>query len=428
MSIAITRTIQVLEEIVQVLPVGTNLALLHLMWAMLNGSFLRSRGAVHGALVESGFTPGQVRRSWAALRYGVWSIPELVERWRAIVLREGRWQPREYDGYRPLAVDITAFWRPQLQGWAGKFFYRLANRAIKGVGFGVVTQVGHVDGQRTPLLKRIIRVKRPEMSEADLKADILRQVATYLEDSEVWVHDAGVEVVEVQAAGIPRYVIRPAVNVTGRRNHLPPSKERGRPAEYGEKVRPLPRQRLDRIIKATPPDISEQFSFQGRTIQVQGWRDLVRADQKVADGAKPFTIWVYFDPLYQKPMVLGTNLDAPAKTSFLLYLDRWPVEQPPLVAKQMLGLHRQFVFSPVCILRLPELALLVANILTYLAAVLPVMPTGFWDRQPKRTSGRLRRVLAKAVFPNEYPFSDRLREKQSVTAHLPKGILAHRRS
>lgn len=346
MSIAITRTIQVLEEIVQVLPVGTNLALLHLMWAMLNGSFLKSRGAVHGALAESGFTSGQIRRSWTALRYGVWSITELVLRWRAIVEREGRWQPREYNGYRPLAVDITAFWRPQLKWWPGKFFYRLANRAIKGVGFGVVTQVGQVDGQRIPLLKRIIRVKRPEMSEADLKADILRQVATYLEEKEVWVHDAGVELAQVQTADIPRYIIRLAVNVTGRRNYLPPSKERGRPAEYGQKVRPLPRQRLERMIEATPPDVSAQFQFQGRTIQVQGWHNLVRTDQKVADAAQPFTIWVFFDPLYLKPMVLGTNLDALAETVFRLYLDRWPVEQPPLVAKQMLGLHRQFVFSP----------------------------------------------------------------------------------
>ena len=427
MSIAIIRTIQVLEEIVQILPMGTNLALLHLMWAMLNGSFLRSRGAVHGALVESGFTPGQVRRSWAALRYGVWSTTELVERWRAIVLREERWQPREYDGYRPVGVDITAFWRPKLQGWAGKFFYRLANRAIKGVGFGVVTQVGQVDGQRVPLLKRIIRVKRMEMSEADLKADILRQVSAYLDEREVWIHDAGVELADVQTANIDRYVIRLAVNVTGRRNYLPPAKDQGRPAEYGEKVRPLPRQRLEHLIEATSPDVSTQFQFQGRTIQVQGWQELVRADQKVADATQTFTIWVFSDPLYKKPMVLGTNLAASAETVFLLYLDRWPVEQPPLVAKQMLGLHRQFVFAPVSVLRLPELALLVANILTYLAAILPAMPTGFWDRQPKRTSGRLRRVLAKSVFPNEYPFSERLREKQSVTAHLPKGILAHRR-
>ena len=50
----------------------------------------------------------------------------------------------------------------------------------------------------------------------------------------------------------------------------------------------------------------------------------------------------------------------------------------------MLGLHRQFVFTPESCCRLPELALLLANVLTYLAAVLPPMPTGFWDRQPKK--------------------------------------------
>src|SRR5690606_24228357 len=120
----------------------------------------------------------------------------------------------------------------------------------------------------------------------------------------------------------------------------------GRPAEYGVKVRPLPRQRLERMIEATPPDECNQFQFQGRTIQVQGWHGLIRADQKVADAGDTFTIWVFHDPLYDKPMVLGTNLEAQAETVDRLYIDRWPVEQPPLVAKQMLGLHRQFVFSP----------------------------------------------------------------------------------
>jgi hypothetical protein len=427
MSITIARTIQLLEEIVKVLPVGTNLALLHLMWAMLNGSFLKSRGAVHGALAESGFTPRQIRRSWAALRYGKWSITELVLRWREIVKQEDRWQAYEREGYRPLAVDITAFWRPKLKGWLGKFFYRLANRLMKGVGLGLVTEIGHVDGQRIPLLKRIIRVKKKEMRETDLKAYILQLTPSYMDEDEVFIHDASVGIAEVQTAKIPRYVIRLDVNITGRRNYLPPKKNKGRRAEYGEKVRPLSRQRLAKMIQATPPDTTVEFEFQGRTIKAQGWFELTRSDQKVVEATETFTIWVFFDPLFQKPLVLGTNIAAKAETLFLLYRDRWPVEQPPLVAKQMLGLHRQFVFSPVCVLRLPELALLVANILTYLAAVLPAMPTGFWDRQPKRTSGRLRRTLAGAVFPNEYPFDERLREKQSVIDHLPKGILAHRR-
>ena len=53
-----------------------------------------------------------------------------------------------------------------------------------------------------------------------------------------------------------------------------------------------------------------------------------------------FSIWVFFDPLYTDPLVLGTNLCLQPLSLFNLYLDRWPVEQVPLVAKQMLGLHK----------------------------------------------------------------------------------------
>jgi hypothetical protein len=426
MSTASHRTIQVLEQIVKVLPVGTNLALLHLMWAMLNGSFLKSRGAIHTALAESGFSVGEIRRSWAALRYGVWSITELIARWRAIVFREGQWQVREHGGYRPVPFDITVFWRPKLKGWLGRFFHQVANRYLKGVGFGLVTQVGQVDGQRMPLLKRIIRVPQDELSEPELKAHILRQAPGCLKEREVCIHDAGVKVGEVQAASIPRFVLRMPINCTGRRNYLP-AQNQGRPREYGLKVRPLPRQWLDKQIPGTPPDVVESFTYQGRIIKAKGWLNLVRSDQKVAEANDLFHIWVYEDPQYQAPLVLGTNLETDAATPYLLYIDRWPVEQPPLVAKQMLGLYRQFVFAALSCYRLPELALLVANILTYLALVLPPIPTGFWDRRPKRTSGRLRRALTKVDFPKDYPFDERIRKKRSVTDHLAKGILGHRR-
>jgi len=427
MSTASRRTIQVLEQIVKVLPVGTNLALLHLMWAMLNGSFLKSRGAIHTALAESGFSFGEIRRSWAALRYGVWSITELITRWRELVLSEGQWQVHEYDGYRPVPFDITVFWRPKLKGWAGRFFHQIANRYLKGVGFGLVTQVGQVDGQRMPLLKRIIRVPQDDLSESELKAHILRQAPGCLEEGEVCVHDAGVKLSEVQTASIPRFVLRMATNCTGRRNYLPPPQKQGRPREYGLKVRPLPRQRLDKVIPGTPSDVTESFTHQGRIIEAKGWLSLVRSDQKVAETNDLFHIWVYEDPQYQDPLVLGTNLETDAAIPYWLYVDRWPVEQPPLVAKQTLGLHRQFVFAALSCHRLPELALLVANILTYLALVLPPVPTGFWDRRPKRTSGRLRRALARVDFPKGYPFDERIRKKRSVTDHLPQGILGHRR-
>jgi hypothetical protein len=387
MTSASERTIQVLEHIVNSVPVGTNLALLQLMWAILSGAFLKSRGAVFPALQVVGFGPDQIRRSWQALRYGVWNIYELLQRWRGLVDQEQQWQARTYEGYQPLAADITPFWRPRLQGWAGKFFHRLANRAVAGVGFGLVAQVGQVNGHRIPMLQHIIGAGRDKMSEQELKLDVLRYVSGHLGDSEVFIHDAGVTLAEVQSAAIARFVIRLAKNCTARRNALSPQGQKGRPPEYGSLLRPLPRSWKNRSIAATEADWQTCFQFPGRTIAVQGWQAVVRADQKVDANHETFTILVFFDPLYVDPLVLGTNLSARPETIFRLFLDRWPVEQIPLAAKQMLGLARQFVFAPTSCQRLPELALLMGNILTYLAAVSPPVPTGFWDRRPKKRPG-----------------------------------------
>lgn len=385
MSIAITQTIHVLQIIVQTVPMGTNLALLQLMWTILNGSFLQSRGAIFPALKANGYTPEESRRIWGAFRHGVWQINHCIAHWRAYVLDEGKWESHEYEGYRPVAVDWTAFWRFKLKGWTGKMFHSLAGRALCGVGFGVVCQVGQVGGQRLPLLWQIIRTTKSDRSEAKLKADTLRWVKHHLDENEVAIVDAGVEISDMHAVGMTHYVIRMAVNCTGRRNYLPEYKGRGCRPKWGEKVRPLPRTHREKEIEATPPDRETIIHFQGRDIRAQGWVELIPSSCQPGQAAETFAIWVFHDPWYNTPLVLGTNLQqASPLTIFCLYQDRWPVEQIPLVAKQLLGLHRQFVFAPESCLRLPELALLLANILTYLATVLPPMPTGFWDRRPKK--------------------------------------------
>jgi hypothetical protein len=124
---------------------------------------------------------------------------------------------------------------------------------------------------------------------------------------------------------------------------------------------------------------------------------------------------------------LATRLKLKAVTVKAMYQDRWPVEQIPLAAKQMVGAHRQFVHAEESIQRLPELALFAGSILSFLAATAPAAPTGFWDRQPRRTPGRFRRMLMGKPFPQSYPLPGQLRKKKSVTEHLPKGILAPRR-
>ena len=95
MTTASHKTLQVLEQIEKVIPVGTNLALLQLMRAMISGVFLSSRGAVHSALARCGFEADEIRHSWRALRWGQWSSAELPQRFRQQVAQTGQWQSRE---------------------------------------------------------------------------------------------------------------------------------------------------------------------------------------------------------------------------------------------------------------------------------------------------------------------------------------------
>lgn len=435
MPIAVERTGQAIAAIVQPVPVGTNLGLLHLLWAMVNGSFLHSRGAVFGALWASGFAVSAVRRSWTALRTGVWQVNELLDNWQVYVASENRWRVRRHEGYQVVSVDLTGFWRPRLEGWAGKHYHSLAQKALPAVVVGVMALSGEVAGRRVPLLRRIVRCQ-PTVSKAAFREQLLQDAAAHLTAEQVVVVDAEFGIAELQSAASPgfpiRYVVRMASNATAQRGSLPPYKGRGRPPKYGETVRPVARTWRDHCIEATAADQQSHFIEDGRTIQVSVWHDLTLPKTPLAlNAANPhslFSLYLFHDPLYKQPLLLATNLNhVQPQTLFHIYRDRWTVEQPPLAAKQMVGLHRQFVSAPESCFRLPELGLVAGSILTYLAAVLPPVPSGFWDRTPQPTSGRLRRLLAHSNFQSFAVETGQLRKKNSVTAHLPKGIDAHRR-
>ena len=428
MLIAAEATVQAMAFVVQTVPIGTNIGLLRILWVMVNGSFLRSRGAIFSALHVSGFSVEEIRRSWAALRYGIWEINELLENWQIYVTSQNQWRAHRYEHYQVLSVDITGFWRPHLQGWLGKHYHALAQKALPAVVLGVMVNSGQVGSHRIPLLRRIVRCQ-PQTGKPDFRSQLLRQAAVEAASDQVIVVDAEFGMAELQAAGVARYVVRLATNATARRNQLPIYKGRGRPTVYGEKVRPLARKHKAHQIPATTPDQQGQFDYQGRCIHVSFWHGLVSVNTPADAKTQTFSIYAYADLLYKQPLLLATNLQlASPETAYLIYRDRWPVEQAPLAAKQMIGLHRHFVFAPEICFRLPELGLLAGAILTYVAAVLPPVPTAFWDRAPKPTPGRLRRVLAQADFPNLLAVDPELRKKNSVTAHLPKGIDAHYRT
>jgi hypothetical protein len=414
--------------VTQKLPIGTNLALLHFMWMLVSGALLNSRGAVFPALLNIGLCPSAVRRAWAAFRYGAWRTSDMLRIWHQYVLEQGKWQVHEYEGYRPKAVDITAFWRPTLRGNDSKHYHPQAGKALPAIVLGVVGVVGSVCGHRVALPEHIVRADAQDPREITLQTNLLKQAAETLGDNEIAVLDAGFKLKAIHAAGVKRYVVRLAKNFTARRNEPAPYKGQGRRPVYGSWVRPLSRKRKGKTIPATPPDQVLTWEEAGRTLRAHIWFNLVLPGIVPGPKAQAFTVFAIYDPDYKEPLLLATPLELQAPSMRGLYRDRWPVEQVPLAAKHMVGAHRQFVFAPESCQRLPELALLAGSILTYLAATLPAIPTGFWDRKPQPTPGRLRRLLARSPFPITYPLPTRFRKKASVTAHLLKGISGHRRS
>jgi hypothetical protein len=417
---------KILVALTKDLPIGTNLALLQFMWMLVSGALLPQRGALFPALKASGLSDSAIRRAWAAFRGGVWQTALVLRIWQAQITGMPGWQVHRHEGYRAIVMDTTAFWRPALRNCPSKHYHPGAQRALPAVVFGIVGEVGEIGGQRIACPRAFERVHPKDPSESRLWRDLLRQQSKILALDEIVVVDAGVKISDLQEAEIERYVLRLATNFTARRNYRPDHAGKGRKPVYGLRIRPLERRYKDKTLVKSCPDRVETWSEAGVQMRAEIWEDVVLPDVTPSQQAKTFQVYAIYDPAYTTPWLLATPLKLKAATVKAIYQDRWPVEQIPLAAKQMVGAHRQFVHAAESIQRLPELALLAGSILSFLAATAPVAPTGFWDRQPKRTPGRFRRMLMGQPFPQSYPFPEQLRKKASVFAHLPVGILARR--
>jgi len=426
---AVYRVLTLVSALVVDVPIGTNLGLLHVFWMVLCGKLLLSRGALFPGLSAVGLSEGAVRRAWTALGRGSWTSARLVKAWAGVVAAEGFWQPHLHGGYHPVAVDITAFWRPRLQGCPTSHYSTTAGKALPAIPLGIIARVGSVGHQRFGLPRGLVRAAPKDPSPSAHRRVLLERAVELQEPADVLVMDREFTVGQVQAAGATVWVTRLLKNMTARRAEAPAYRGRGRPPKYGDLVRPLARRRKGREIAATRPDRTttwtEHSSDGDRPLRAEQWTGLVVPD--AAPGSPTFTVVAIYDPSYAEPLLVATPLELTPQILRELYRDRWPVEQLPLAAKQMLGAARQFVHEQETCQRFPELALLAGAVLTYAAATSPAVPTGSWDRQPQRTPGRLRRLLGQADFPTDFPLPERLRGKVAVTDHLPKGWWGQRR-
>ena len=401
------------------LPVGTNLSLVMVFWMLVTGQLLATRGAVVPALSASGLAPPAVRRAWASLGRGAWSTADLLAAWEQQVRQEAVWQPRRHAGYQALAGDITGFWRPRLRDCPTTHYRADVGKAVPAIPLGLIGRVGEAGGQRLAVLQAVVRADPTDPRPSTQNRQVLERAVALQAAGDALVVDAGFGVRLVLAVGATAWVARERKNFTARRATPPPYAGHGRPPTRGALVRPLARRHGGRLLAATPPDATVTWEEAGQVVRAACWQTLVLPDAPA--GQPSFDVWAIHDPAHPQPWLLVTPLMIPARAVRDLYRDRWPVEQVPLAAKQMLGAARQFVHAPETCQRLPEVSLLAGTIVSYVAATLPAVPTGFWDRRPRPTPGRLRRWLTFCPFPHTFPWPPRLREKRSVTAHLPKG-------
>ena len=329
---------------------------------------------------------------------------------------------------------MTGFRRPALKDNPAKHYVAEAGKALPAIVVGIAVAVGNlknavvgtsdrVGTSRFALPRLLVRWEPGDTKEANVQTRLIEQVAKALAPEEVAVFDAGFSPAEVGGL-VPRFVVRMAKNDTVRRNFLPEYKGAGRRPEYGERVRPLARTHGGKYFEASDADATLHWQEGSVCLDAKIWREVVLPAEKVVlpaekvgastekPGSSTLSVVAIFDSRHEEPLLLATNLEACAQVLHHLYRDRWAVEHLPLAGKPLLGCGCAFVFGQESRLRLPELALLSGNVLSYVAATCSAVATGFWDRVYRGTCGRLRRVLNRLDFSELPVLGEQLRKRR----------------
>ena len=201
MQEAVYRVLTLVSAVVVDVPIGTNLGLLHLFWMLLSGKALLTRGAIIPGLSAVGLSEGAVRRAWAALGRGSWTSHRLLTAWARVVEAEGVWQAHLHGGDHPVAVDITAFSRPRLQGCATRHYSALAGKALPAIPLGIIARTGSVVWQRFGLLRGLVRADPTDPSPSAHRRVLLERAVQLQEPTDVLVTDREFTVGQLQAAG-----------------------------------------------------------------------------------------------------------------------------------------------------------------------------------------------------------------------------------
>ena len=427
------RVSELAANLVKRVNIGTNLAIWHVLMTVMSGRLLASRGALIPALSASGLERQATMRAWRGAAGGGWQANEMLKQLKEQVATEGQWEALKIGGREVKAYDTLGIFRPRLQHGVGKHYDSQAGKALPAITFGIVGAVGKVKNQVVTLPLKMVRGEGAAANSDDVLMErLIKASVSEVSEDDVVTTDRKFRPITLLENGCKAIVIRRPKNMTLRRTEVAVYKGRGRKPTQGEVVRPFARTYKDKRLPATPPDETqtwqEMYKDEPVTVTAHVWRGVMPMPQRDwTDEQRNLvkqTNWVAIvahHPAFKEPLVILMTVDFTAHQARQVVRGRWGIEQPPLVAKQLLGGHRQFVHHPEMCFRLPELIFVAGAALTYLAATADPIPTGWWDKRPKPTAGRLRRQLSKVLL-SDFTLPPKLRIKNSKTEHLSNGF------
>ena len=155
---------------------------------------------------------------------------------------------------------------------------RTPGKALPAIVVGIIARVGGVGGQRFGLPLGLVRADPTDPSPRAHQQALLKRAVTLQRSDDLLVTDREFTVGQLQAAGATVWVTLLLKNVTARRADPPAYRGRGPRPKRGVLVRPLARQRGERMIAATPPDQVSTWSEPVRELRAEHWLGLVLPD------------------------------------------------------------------------------------------------------------------------------------------------------
>ena len=99
------QTALLICQLCKTLPIGTNLGIVYLLWTIITGKLLNSRGSLFPALLEAGFTDRQARQSEASLREGKFEIDRIIQEHNKIIKLHKKAEKITINEHTPLLLD-----------------------------------------------------------------------------------------------------------------------------------------------------------------------------------------------------------------------------------------------------------------------------------------------------------------------------------